>query len=101
MFSLDPEAFDRDEIEDLLFIIVGDLIDDTSDLDVSVSHKGDTIFATVFVEEQDLFRVVGENGKMQAALQTILDGVGDRMGKEIKMQILTMDHIPKDPTTLN
>lgn len=72
---------------DLIKYIVDRFADDPADVDYNVTEKGNTIEVTVLLNENDMGKVIGRQGKIAKALRTIVNSVSKKTGKRYNIEI--------------
>ena len=72
---------------DLIKYIVDRFADDPADVDYNITEKGNTIEVTVLLNENDMGKVIGRQGKIAKALRTIVNSVSKKTGKRYNIEI--------------
>lgn len=74
--------------EELIRSMVAPLVQNPSDVAVkTLDSEDDTLTIQVLVNQDDLGRVIGKNGKIASAIRTIAYAGASKEGKRIKIDI--------------
>lgn len=60
-------------------------------INVTESVEGDTVYLKLSVDESDLGKVIGKQGKIAKAIRTVVRAVANREGKRVIVDILEND----------
>ena len=66
---------------DLIKYIVNQFAEKPEDVEYLTEEKGDTIEVTVLLDESDMGKVIGRQGKIAKALRTIAKAASAKSGK--------------------
>lgn len=72
---------------DLIKYIIGHFAENPDDVDYEVVEKGNTVEVTVLLNESDMGKVIGRQGKIAKALRTIVNSASKKTGKRYNIEI--------------
>lgn len=76
-------------MKELLEYIVGNIVDDKSAVNVTVTEKDDDkVDVVISVAEKDIGKVIGKQGKIILSIRTLVKAIGMRDGKRYDVEIL-------------
>ncbi len=76
---------------DLIKYIVNQFAEKPEDVEYLTEEKGDTIEVTVLLDESDMGKVIGRQGKIAKALRTIVKAASAKSGKRYNIEIKGKD----------
>ena len=76
---------------DLIKYIVNQFAEKPEDVGYLTEEKGDTIEVTVLLDESDMGKVIGRQGKIAKALRTIVKAASAKSGKRYNIEIKGKD----------
>ena len=76
---------------DLIKYIVNQFAEKPEDVEYLTEEKGDTIEVTVLLDESDMGKVIGKQGKIAKALRTIVKAASAKSGKRYNIEIKGKD----------
>ena len=76
---------------DLIKYIVNQFAEKPEDVEYLTEEKGDTIEVTVLLDESDMGKVIGRQGKIAKALRTIVKAASAKSGKRYTIEIKGKD----------
>lgn len=76
---------------DLIKYIVNQFAEKPEDVEYLTEEKGDTIEVTVLLDESDMGKVIGHQGKIAKALRTIVKAASAKSGKRYNIEIKGKD----------
>ena len=72
---------------ELIKYIVNQFAEKPDDVEYLTEEKGDTIEVTVLLDESDMGKVIGRQGKIAKALRTIVKAASAKSGKRYNIEI--------------
>ena len=72
---------------EIIKYVVNQFADKPEDVEYSVEEKGNAIEVTVLIDEEDMGKVIGRQGKIAKALRTIVNAVSKKNGKSCNIEI--------------
>ena len=72
---------------EIIKYVVNQFADKPEDVEYSVEEKGNAIEVTVLIDEEDMGKVIGRQGKIAKALRTIVTAVSKKNGKRCNIEI--------------
>ena len=72
---------------DLIKYIIGHFAENPDNVDYEVVEKGNTVEVTVLLNESDMGKVIGRQGKIAKALRTIVNSASKNTGKRYNIEI--------------
>ena len=76
---------------DLIKYIIGHFAENPDNVDYEVVEKGNTVEVTVLLNESDMGKVIGRQGKIAKALRTIVNSASKKKGKRYNIEIKGKD----------
>lgn len=76
---------------DLIKYIVNQFAEKPEDVEYLTEEKGDTIEVTVLLDESDMGKVIGRQGKIAKVLRTIVKAASAKSGKRYNIEIKGKD----------
>ena len=76
---------------DLIKYIIGHFAENPDNVDYEVVEKGNTVEVTVLLNERDMGKVIGRQGKIAKALRTIVNSASKKTGKRYNIEIKGKD----------
>ena len=76
---------------DLIKYIVNQFAEKPEDVEYLTEEKGDTIEVTVLLDESEMSKVIGRQGKIAKALRTIVKAASAKSGKRYNIEIKGKD----------
>lgn len=76
---------------DLIKYIIGHFSENPDNVDYEVVEKGNTVEVTVLLNESDMGKVIGRQGKIAKALRTIVNSASKKTGKRYNIEIKGKD----------
>lgn len=76
---------------DLIKYIIGHFAENPDNVDYEVVEKGNTFEVTVLLNESDMGKVIGRQGKIAKALRTIVNSASKKTGKRYNIEIKGKD----------
>jgi predicted RNA-binding protein YlqC (UPF0109 family) len=74
--------------KDLIEYLAKSLVDDTTQVQVSVVEGEKSTILELRVAEGDIGKVIGKHGRIAKAIRTVLQAAGARSGKHTVLEIL-------------
>ena len=72
---------------ELIKYIIGHFAEKKDEIDYIVEEKGDVVEITVVLDESDMGKVIGRQGKLAKALRTIVRSASAKEGKKYNIEI--------------
>ena len=72
---------------DLIKYIVNQFAEKKDEIDYIVTENGDLINVTIVLDEDDMGKVIGRQGKIAKALRTIVKSASQKSGKKYNIEI--------------
>ncbi|HEX2141592.1 MAG TPA: KH domain-containing protein [Candidatus Limnocylindria bacterium] len=76
-------------MKDLLLYVARHLVDNADAVSVEVEEDEDEVTLVLTVEENDMGRVIGRDGRIANAIRTLLRVMGARDGRHIELEIVS------------
>jgi predicted RNA-binding protein YlqC (UPF0109 family) len=76
-------------VKDLLLYIARSLVDNPDAVRVEVEEDDDEVTLVLTVEERDMGRVIGRDGRIANAIRTLLRVMGTRDGRHVELEIVS------------
>ncbi|HET6381049.1 MAG TPA: KH domain-containing protein [candidate division Zixibacteria bacterium] len=76
-------------MKDLLLYIARSLVDNPDAVQVEVEEDDDEVTLVLTVEEGDMGRVIGRDGRIANAIRTLLRVMGARDGRHVELEIVS------------
>lgn len=78
-------------MKELLEYIARSLVDNPDAVEVEVEEGDGEIELTLVVDEHDMGRVIGRDGRIANAIRSLLRVVGSRDGRHVELEIVAND----------
>lgn len=75
-------------MKELLSIIVKNLVDNPDEISITETEEDDFITLEVSVNENDMGKVIGKQGKIAKAIRTVVKSSANSKGKKINIKII-------------
>ena len=75
-------------MKDLVRVIVEPLVEKPEDINIQETEKDGVTVIELRVNESDLGKVIGKQGRTAKAIRTILNAASTRQGKKVTMEIM-------------
>ena len=75
-------------MKELLELIAKALVDNPNEVSVSEVSGSQTTILELRVAKEDLGKVIGKRGRLAAAIRTILEAAGPKLGKRFYLEII-------------
>ena len=72
-------------------LYAGSEVDNPDGVAVTVSERGDEVELTLSVDEADMGRVIGRDGRIANAIRSLLRVMGTREGVHVELEIVPND----------
>ena len=76
-------------MKEFLDYVARSLVDNPDGVAVTVSERGDEVELTLAVDEADMGRVIGRDGRIANAIRSLLRVMGTRDGRHVELEIVT------------
>jgi len=78
-------------VKEFLDYVARSLVDNPDAVAVTVSEQGDDVELTLSVDEADMGRVIGRDGRIANAIRSLLRVMGTREGVHVELEIVPND----------
>ncbi|TMB50549.1 MAG: KH domain-containing protein [Chloroflexi bacterium] len=78
-------------MKDFLNYVARSLVDNPEGVGVTVEERGDEVELTLSVDEADMGRVIGRDGRIANAIRSLLRVMGTREGVHVELEIVPND----------
>jgi len=78
-------------VKELLEYVARALVDNPDAVSVEVEARGDEVELTLIVDEADMGRVIGRDGRIANAMRSLLRVMGTRTGVHVELEIVAND----------
>lgn len=78
-------------MKEFLDYVARSLVDNPDGVAVTVEERGDEIELTLSVDEADMGRVIGRDGRIANAIRSLLRVMGTREGVHVELEIVPND----------
>jgi uncharacterized protein len=78
-------------VKEFLDYVARSLVDNPDGVAVTVEERGDEIELTLSVDETDMGRVIGRDGRIANAIRSLLRVMGTREGVHVELEIVPND----------
>ena len=75
-------------MKEVLYDIVSSIVNNPDRVSVEEKVDGDTVVLSLMVDESDLGKVIGKQGRIAKAIRTVVKAVANRDGKRVIVDIL-------------
>lgn len=76
-------------MKEFLEYVARSLVDEPDAVSVEVNEEGDRVELTLTVDERDMGRVIGRDGRIANAIRSLLRVMGARDGRHVELEILS------------
>ena len=83
------------EMLDLIKFIVGTFAEKPEDVDYIVQENGSLVNVTVVLDEEDMGKVIGRQGKIAKAMRTLVKAASSKSGLRYNIEIKEKSEIAK------
>lgn len=81
------------EMLDLIKFIVGTFAEKPEDVDYIVEENGNLVNVTVVLDEEDMGKVIGRQGKIAKAMRTLVKAASSKSGLRYNIEIKEKNEI--------
>ena len=78
-------------MKEFLDYVARSLVDNPDGVAVTVEERGDEVELTLAVDEADMGRVIGRDGRIANAIRSLLRVMGTRQGVHVELEIVPND----------
>ena len=78
-------------MKEFLDYVARSLVDNPDGVAVTVEERGDEVELTLAVDEADMGRVIGRDGRIANAIRSLLRVLGTRDGVHVELEIVPND----------
>ena len=78
-------------MKEFLDYVARSLVDNPDGVAVTVEERGDEVELTLSVDEADMGRVIGRDGRIANAIRSLLRVMGTREGVHVELEIVPND----------
>jgi len=78
-------------VKEFLDYVARSLVDNPDGVAVTVAERGDEVELTLSVDEADMGRVIGRDGRIANAIRSLLRVMGTREGVHVELEIVPND----------
>jgi predicted RNA-binding protein YlqC (UPF0109 family) len=78
-------------VKEFLDYVARSLVDNPDAVRVEVEERGDEVELTLSVDEADMGRVIGRDGRIANAIRSLLRVMGTREGVHVELEIVPND----------
>lgn len=78
-------------MKEFLDYVARSLVDNPDAVSVEVDERGDEVELTLSVDEADMGRVIGRDGRIANAIRSLLRVMGTREGVHVELEIVPND----------
>jgi predicted RNA-binding protein YlqC (UPF0109 family) len=78
-------------VKEFLDYLARSLVDNPDDVHVDAVDHGDEVELTLAVDEDDMGRVIGRDGRIANAIRSLLRVMGARDGRHVELEIVAND----------
>jgi predicted RNA-binding protein YlqC (UPF0109 family) len=78
-------------VKEFLDYVARSLVDNPDAVSVEVEERGDEVELTLSVDEADMGRVIGRDGRIANAIRSLLRVMGTREGVHVELEIVPND----------
>jgi hypothetical protein len=76
-------------VKEFLEYVARSLVDNPDGVTVEVEEDGDEVSLILTVEESDMGRVIGRDGRIANAIRSLLRVMGTRDGRHVELEIVS------------
>lgn len=74
-------------MKEFLEYVARSLVEKPDEVSVEVDEDGDEVTLTLLVDEHDMGRVIGRDGRIANAMRSLLRVMGSRDGRHVELEI--------------
>jgi uncharacterized protein len=74
-------------VKEFLEYVARSLVEKPDEVKVEVEEDGDEVTLTLLVDEHDMGRVIGRDGRIANAMRSLLRVMGTRDGRHVELEI--------------
>jgi predicted RNA-binding protein YlqC (UPF0109 family) len=74
-------------VKEFLEYVARSLVEKPDEVTVEVEEEGDEVTLTLLVDEHDMGRVIGRDGRIANAMRSLLRVMGTRDGRHVELEI--------------
>jgi hypothetical protein len=78
-------------VKEFLEYVARSLVDNPDAVSVELAQRGDDVELTLVVDEADMGRVIGRDGRIANAIRSLLRVMGSRSGVHVELEIVAND----------
>jgi predicted RNA-binding protein YlqC (UPF0109 family) len=78
-------------MREFLDYVARSLVDNPDEVRVEVDERDDEVTLTLSVDERDMGRVIGRDGRIANAIRSLLRVMGARDGRHVELEIVSDD----------
>ncbi len=78
-------------MKEFLEYVARSLVDNPDAVSVELAQRGDDVELTLVVDEADMGRVIGRDGRIANAIRSLLRVMGSRSGVHVELEIVAND----------
>jgi uncharacterized protein len=78
-------------VKEFLDYVARALVDNPDAVSIEVDERGDEVELTLSVDEADMGRVIGRDGRIANAIRSLLRVMGTREGVHVELEIVPND----------
>ena len=78
-------------MKEFLDYVARSLVDNPDAVSIEVEERGDEVELTLSVDEADMGRVIGRDGRIANAIRSLLRVMGTREGVHVELEIVPND----------
>lgn len=75
-------------MKEMLEILVKDLVDNPSAIEISEKTEGKTVVLELKVDPQDMGKVIGKQGKIAKAIRVLMKAYAGKESKKVSVEIV-------------
>ncbi len=75
-------------MKEMLEILVKDLVDNPSAIEISEKEEGKSIVLELKVDPQDMGKVIGKQGKIAKAIRVLMKAYAGKENKKVSVEII-------------
>jgi predicted RNA-binding protein YlqC (UPF0109 family) len=75
-------------VKEFLDYVARSLVDNPDAVSVDLEERGDDVELTLSVDEADMGRVIGRDGRIANAIRSLLRVMGSRQGVHVELEIV-------------
>ena len=75
-------------MKDLLNFLASSLVDNPENIEITEKEEERTIYYTLHVDEKDMGKIIGKQGKNAQAIRTLMKAAGSKTDKRIIVDII-------------